>query len=64
MAFAREVVTDQVLDAVISKALEPLMAQVEREAMITGSVGGMEGALQVRRRLELEKARKLESGAE
>ena len=64
VAFAREVVTDQVLDAVISKALEPLMAQVEREAMITGSVGGMEGALQVKRRLELEKARKLESGAE
>jgi hypothetical protein len=61
VAYAREVLTDQVMDAVISKAIEPLMAQVEREAMITGPVGGIEGAVQTRRMLEHEKAKKRET---
>jgi hypothetical protein len=62
VAYAREVLTDQVLEAVINKAIEPLMARIEREAMITGPVGGIEGAVKVKRLLEREKEKGREGG--
>lgn len=43
-AFVTELVSDAVLDRVVSEAMGPLLSYVEREARITGAVGGREGA--------------------
>ena len=43
-AFVTEILVNEVMEKVISKVLEPVLAHIEREAMLTGSVGGPEGA--------------------
>lgn len=43
-AFITELVSDAVLDRVVSEAMAPLLSYVEREARITGAVGGRDGA--------------------
>jgi hypothetical protein len=54
-AFVKEVVTAYVLNALIERAMAPLLEAVQREATVTGSVGGLQGAAAVRRMLEQEK---------
>jgi hypothetical protein len=55
-AFIRELSVNIVLDQVIQKAMAPVLAQVEREAMIEGSVGGPGGARFVLAILDAEKS--------
>ena len=43
-AFITEILVQEVLSRVIQKVLEPVLAHIEREAMLTESVGGPEGA--------------------
>ncbi|GAB3142926.1 hypothetical protein GCM10027290_18400 [Micromonospora sonneratiae] len=42
--FVTQVTTALVMEKVVQKVLEPLLAHIEREAMIRGSVGGPDGA--------------------
>jgi hypothetical protein len=53
--FVREITTDLVMDKVMQLVLEPVIQHIEREATITGPVGGTQGALQVRQRLQAER---------
>ncbi|MBQ0901070.1 hypothetical protein [Micromonospora sp. U21] len=43
-AFITEILLNEVLERVVQKLMEPLLAYVEREAMLRSSVGGPEGA--------------------
>jgi hypothetical protein len=43
-AFITEMLVNEVMSRVIQKVLEPVLAHIEREAMLTGAVGGPEGA--------------------
>jgi hypothetical protein len=54
-AFAREVITNVVMDQVIAAVMEPIIREVEREATITGPVGGSAGATRVRQMLLAER---------
>jgi len=58
LAFAKEVITNEVMEQVISRVMEPYLQYLEREATITGSVGGSQGADIVRRMLEEERTRR------
>jgi hypothetical protein len=53
-AFLREIVTDQAVEAVAQRVLEPIVSQIERETTITGPVGGEAGAERVLERLAAE----------
>ena len=55
LAFAKEVITNVVMDRVIGAVMEPIIRQVEREATITGPVGGSRGAEMVQRMLAAER---------
>jgi hypothetical protein len=44
LQFARELLTNEVIEAVATQVLTPIIAEIEREATITGSVGGEAGA--------------------
>ena len=64
LAFAQEIITNLVMDRVIGAVMEPLIREVEREATITGPVGGSQGAEMVRRMLAEERqAREGRSGS-
>jgi hypothetical protein len=54
VAFLREIVTDQAIEAVAQRVLEPVISAIEREATITGPVGGEAGAERVLERLAAE----------
>ena len=54
VAFLREIATDQAIEAVAQRIIGPIVAQIEREATVTGPVGGTEGAESVLERLALE----------
>ncbi|MET7707553.1 hypothetical protein [Micromonospora sp. NPDC005413] len=43
-AFLTEILLNEVLERVVQKLMEPVLAYVEREAMLSGAVGGPEGA--------------------
>jgi hypothetical protein len=43
-AFITEILVNEVMSRVIEKVLEPVLAHIEREAILTGAVGGPEGA--------------------
>jgi hypothetical protein len=43
-AFITEILVQEVMSRVIEKVLEPVLAHIEREVMLTESVGGPEGA--------------------
>ncbi|MFC0003543.1 hypothetical protein [Micromonospora siamensis] len=43
-AFITEILVNEVLGRIIQKAMEPVLAHIEHEAMLTESVGGPEGA--------------------
>jgi hypothetical protein len=43
-AFITEILINEVMEKIIQKVLEPILARIEREAMLTGAVGGREGA--------------------
>ncbi|MDG4839557.1 hypothetical protein O7631_23790 [Micromonospora sp. WMMD967] len=43
-AFLTEILLNEVLERVVQKLMEPILAYVEREAMLSGAVGGPEGA--------------------
>ncbi|SCF09683.1 hypothetical protein GA0070607_5500 [Micromonospora coriariae] len=43
-AFLTEILLNEVLERVVQKLMDPLLAYVEREAMLSGAVGGPEGA--------------------
>ncbi|MFI7608166.1 hypothetical protein ACIBTV_23890 [Micromonospora sp. NPDC049366] len=43
-AFITEILINEVLERVVQKLMEPILAYVEREAMLRGAVGGPEGA--------------------
>lgn len=55
-AFVRELSVNFVMDQVIQKAMAPVLAHIEREAMIEESVGGPEGARFVLAVLSQEKS--------
>lgn len=55
-AFVRELSVNLVMDQVIQKAMAPVLAHIEREAMIEESVGGPEGARFVLAMLDHEKS--------
>ncbi|MET7946999.1 hypothetical protein [Micromonospora sp. NPDC005324] len=42
--FLTEILLNEVLERVVQKLMEPVLAYVEREAMLSGAVGGPEGA--------------------
>ncbi|MEU8082061.1 hypothetical protein AB0B57_00280 [Micromonospora sp. NPDC049101] len=42
--FLTEILLNEVLERVVQKLMEPILAYVEREAMLNGAVGGPEGA--------------------
>ncbi|MEU8421288.1 hypothetical protein AB0C15_10475 [Micromonospora sp. NPDC048835] len=42
--FLTEILLNEVLERVVQKLMEPILAYVEREAMLSGAVGGPEGA--------------------
>lgn len=58
LVFAREVITNEVMEQVISRTMEPYLQYLERETTITGPVGGSQGADIVRRMLEEERTRR------
>ncbi|WFE53898.1 hypothetical protein [Micromonospora sp. WMMD1155] len=43
-SFLTEILLNEVLERVVQKLMEPILAYVEREAMLSGAVGGPEGA--------------------
>ncbi|MEV0154972.1 hypothetical protein AB0H57_14665 [Micromonospora sp. NPDC050686] len=55
-AFITEILMTEVLGRIIQKALEPVLAHIEREAMLTQSVGGPEGARFILMVLDQERA--------
>jgi hypothetical protein len=57
VAFAREVVTAYVLQKVMQAAMEPILEQIQREALVTGPVGGLGGAAGVRQFLKEEQSK-------
>jgi hypothetical protein len=54
IAFAKEAVTNLVMDEIMQVVMEPIIQSIEREASITGSVGGSQGAEMVRQMLAAE----------
>lgn len=55
-AFITEILINEVMEKIIQKVLEPVLAHIEREAMLTGAVGGREGARFIMMVLEQENA--------
>ena len=51
VAFVREVATDQFMDQLITKIIEPIIQRIEREVAITGPQGGLVGAERTLQRL-------------
>jgi hypothetical protein len=43
-AFVTEILINEVMEKIIQKVMEPILAHIEREAQLTGAVGGREGA--------------------
>jgi hypothetical protein len=54
VAFVREIAQNVVIDEVAQRVLEPIVAQIEREATITGPAGGAQGAQATIERLAAE----------
>ncbi len=58
--FVKEALTNLVMDKIFQKILEPILAHIEREAQVTGSVGGKQGAQNI---LAIFKEEKRKAGA-
>jgi hypothetical protein len=56
-AFITEILVNAVMEKIIQKVLEPILARIEREAQLTGAVGGPEGARFILMVLESEQRR-------
>ncbi|WP_322762459.1 hypothetical protein [Frankia sp. Cr2] len=56
-AFVTEIMINEVMEKIIQKVLEPVLAHIEREATLTGAVGGSEGARFIMMTLEQENPR-------